>query len=139
MDEDCDFDVRWNTWPLQSVPEVKRLLFNILASPRLIFSQDVLVCHFYNLPISHICMIARLGLDTFNHLVWILTQNSLFLLPWKPQHPVKYQLAVFLIQYMVNGVQILLMSLQNFQLVMAVSSITVEESVEPYESFAVSI
>ena len=103
MDEDRDFDVGWNTWPLQSVPEVKRLLFNILASPRSIFSQDVPVCHFYNLSISHICMIARLGRDTFDRLVLILSQSSLFLSPRKPQHPVKYQLAAFLIRYGQRG------------------------------------
>ena len=99
LDEDHIFDVGWNTWPLQSVPEVKRLLFNILASPRSIFSQDVPVCHFYNLPISHICMIARLGQDTFNRLGWILSQNLLLLSPQKPQHPIKYQLAAFPVLY----------------------------------------
>ena len=44
-------------------------------------------------------MIARLGRDTFDRLVWILSQNSLFLSPRKPQRPVKYQLAAFLIRY----------------------------------------
>ena len=44
-------------------------------------------------------MIARLGWDAFDLLVWILAQNLLFVLPCKPQHPIKYQLAAFLIQY----------------------------------------
>jgi hypothetical protein len=42
-------------------------------------------------------MIARFGRDTFDRLVWILSQNLLFPSPRKPQRPVKYQLATFLI------------------------------------------
>jgi hypothetical protein len=48
-------------------------------------------------------IIARLGRNTFDLLVWILSQNSLFVSPWKPQRPVKYQLAAFLIRYGQRG------------------------------------
>jgi hypothetical protein len=44
-----------------------------------------------------------LGRDTFDHLVFILSQNPLFHSPQKKQCPVKYQLAAFLIRYGQQG------------------------------------
>jgi hypothetical protein len=44
-------------------------------------------------------MNTRIGREFFNYLVLILARNSLFYSPHKPQRPIKYQLAVFLIQY----------------------------------------
>ena len=101
MDEDSYHDVQWMAWTIQYISQVLRFFFDILAGPQPLFPQNILVCSILVCMefVQPHMMNTRIERETFDYLVSKLAWNPLYYSPHKPQQPIKYQLAAFLIWY----------------------------------------